>query len=72
MKTIKGFFVGAVIAGVVCFGLGYNYGRGAPMLSNPFQTYTLGDKLRQKADQAGEQIKRSADEAKETLKKSLD
>lgn len=72
MKTIKGFFFGAVIAGIVCFALGYNYGRGAPLLTNPFNDYTLRDQLRQKADEAGEQIKRSADEAKDTLKKALD
>lgn len=72
MKSIKGFIVGAVIAGAVCFALGYNYGRGAPLLTNPFESYTLGDEVRRGAERAGETLKQGVDKAADSVKKALE
>ncbi|MBA1147064.1 hypothetical protein H0Z60_08315 [Ectothiorhodospiraceae bacterium WFHF3C12] len=72
MKTIKGFIVGAVIVGAVGFALGYNHGRGAPLLTNPFTEYTLSDQVRESADHAGEKLKEGVDKATESVKKALE
>lgn len=72
MKTIKGFIVGAIIGGAVCFALGYNYGRGAPLLTNPFQEYTLADEVKQGAEKAGEKLKEGVDKAADSVKKALE
>jgi hypothetical protein len=63
MKTIKGFILGGVIVGVIGFALGYNYGRGAPLLTNPFDKYTLKERLNDTAAQIAEEAKQRLDEA---------
>jgi hypothetical protein len=42
-SLILGLLIGAAAGGT----LGYNHGRGAPLLSNPFEPYTLADRLRE-------------------------
>lgn len=72
MKTIKGFIVGAIIGGAVCFALGYNYGRGAPLLTNPFAEYTIGDRLREGAERAGEKVKEGVDKTTDSVQDALE
>ena len=42
-SLVLGLLIGAAAGGA----LGYNHGRGAPLLSNPFTEYSLADRLRE-------------------------
>ena len=58
-SLILGLLIGAAIGGA----LGYNHGRGAALLSNPFKTYTLGDRLRDGTGNVLEGVRREIHEA---------
>lgn len=47
----KALLVGLVLGSLVAFLLGMNYGRGDPLLSNPFADRSLSGKVKQKADE---------------------
>jgi hypothetical protein len=53
---MKKFIIGLLVGAVVSFPFGINYGRGAPMLSNPFAA-----KLEQAKDKI-EQVKEAVQE----------
>jgi hypothetical protein len=54
---IKLFTIGLVIGAVVTAPLAYNLGRGAPLLSNPFEERTLGTVVKEKAKNIAEEVK---------------
>ncbi len=62
MSGTKGFIFGAVIAGAVGFGLGYNEGRGAPLLTNPFDDYEFAERLRDSASEIEEEVRERLDD----------
>ena len=51
---LKSFFVGLVIGGLIAFFLGMNFGRGAPLLSNPFAQRDLAGTIKGKAGEIAE------------------
>ncbi|OGI62929.1 MAG: hypothetical protein A2W18_15805 [Candidatus Muproteobacteria bacterium RBG_16_60_9] len=51
---LKIFFVGLIIGGVIAFLLGMNYGRGAPLLSNPFAKRDISSTIKEKAGEIAE------------------
>jgi len=54
---IKLFTIGLVIGVVVTAPLAYNLGRGAPLLSNPFEERTLGTVVKEKAKNIANDVK---------------
>lgn len=54
---IKLFTTGLVIGTVVTAPLAYNLGRGAPLLSNPFEERTLGTVVKEKAKNIADDVK---------------
>jgi len=51
---LKSFFVGLVIGGLIAFFLGMNFGRGAPLLSNPFAARQVSAAIKDKAGEIAE------------------
>lgn len=51
---LKTFIAGLVLGALVAFFLGMNYGRGAPLISNPFAPRDLADKIKDKAGEIAE------------------
>lgn len=66
MRFIKGFLVGGILVGGLAFGAGYNHGRGAPIVSNPFGEQTLAERVQEAKDEGaevGEEIEDFIDQA---------
>jgi gas vesicle protein len=49
-STLKPFLFGLIIGAIVASWPVYNYGRGAPLYSNPFEKRTLGTIVKEKAE----------------------
>jgi hypothetical protein len=60
---LKSFVVGLIIGGVVAFLLGMNYGRGAPLLSNPFAKRDISGTIKEKAGEIAEGAREKLHEA---------
>ncbi|HYW02667.1 MAG TPA: hypothetical protein VFA86_01880 [Gammaproteobacteria bacterium] len=67
-KILRGWFVGLILGAAIGFVLGYNHGRGAAWLSNPFQPRTLD----QRAHDAGQKALDSARQGVDKLDRKLD
>jgi hypothetical protein len=63
MRFIKGFIVGGLIIGGLAFAAGYNYGRGAPIVSNPFGEPTLGEQVQEMGEETRDATQRLLDKA---------
>lgn len=61
--ALKSFFVGLIVGGLVAFFLGMNFGKGAPLLSNPFAERTVTSVLKDKAGQIAEGAREKLHEA---------
>ena len=46
-KTLKTFFLGLLLGILVAFPLGMNFGRGDPMLSNPFAQRDIKQRVKE-------------------------
>ena len=64
-RLIKGLMLGLIIGALAGGWVGFNKGRNAPLLSNPFKEYTLADDIK---NNAGALYK----DTKESLRKSLE
>lgn len=71
MKFLNGFLIGVVLAGAAGFALGYNHGRGAPLLMNPFEEYTLSDKLEKDVNAFVRELEKNASEMGEDIKQRI-
>ena len=60
---IKSFVVGIVLGALIAFLLGMNYGRGDPLLSNPFAKRDLATTLKGKAGEIAEGAREKIHEA---------
>ncbi len=60
---LKSFIVGLIIGGAVAFLLGINYGRGVPLLSNPFAKRDLSTQIKEKAGEIAEGAREKLHEA---------
>jgi gas vesicle protein len=60
---VKSFIVGLVIGALLAFVLGMNYGRGDPLLSNPFRQRDLGATLKNKAEHLADEAREKIHEA---------
>lgn len=63
LSTIKKLLLGIFIGALVGFPLGINYGREAPLLSNPLAKPTLGDRVKAAADNVVEDTRRAIHDA---------
>lgn len=57
MNALKKFLLGLVVGIVVAFPLGINFGRGAPLLSNPFAKPEIQKKVKAQAETLVEDTK---------------
>lgn len=75
MKSIKTFVFALVLGALIAFPLGINFGRGAPLLSNPFAQRDVKDKMmdtvKEGAEKAIEGAKEKIHEATEPARKKL-
>jgi len=62
-KKIQIFIYGMIIGAIIAFPLGINYGKGAPLLSNPFAKHDMKTKVKSEAKEILEQTKKSIHEA---------
>lgn len=60
---LKSFVAGIVIGALIAFFLGMNYGRGAPLLSNPFAQRDLAGTIKHKAGEIAEGAREKIHEA---------
>lgn len=60
---LKSFLVGLILGGVIAFLLGMNYGRGVPLLSNPFAHRNLAETIKDKAEHLAEGAREKIHEA---------
>ena len=64
MKKAKIFIFALILGGLIAFPLGINFGRDAPLLSNPFKQRSVQDKMM-------DTVKESAEKALEGAKEKL-
>lgn len=62
-KKIQIFIYGMIIGAIIAFPLGINYGKGAPLLSNPFAKRDMKTKVKTEAKEILEKTKKSIHEA---------
>lgn len=57
MLAIRAFLIGIASGAFVATPLAYNYGRGAPLLSSPFEQRTVGTIVKEKAKNIADDLK---------------
>ena len=65
MKKLRALIIGLIVGGALGFGAGYNYGRGAPIVSNPFKERTLATQAQEKANEIVDGVKKKIHDATE-------
>jgi hypothetical protein len=68
-EKIKLFLTGLILGGIIAFPLGINFGKGAPLLSNPFEKRDIKTKVKDKAKVILEEAKESIHEATKPAEK---
>ena len=71
MKTIKPVLAGMVIGLLIGMALGFNLGRDKPLLSNPFEHETVGERIKRLGGQTLEQGGRALEKTGEALQDKL-
>jgi gas vesicle protein len=66
---IKLFLSGLLIGAIIAFPLGINFGKDAPLLSNPFEKRDIKTKVKDKAKVMLEEAKESIHEATKPVEK---
>ncbi|TDJ62063.1 MAG: hypothetical protein E2O37_11590 [Proteobacteria bacterium] len=69
MKNAKIFIFALILGALIAFPLGINFGRDAPLLSNPFKQRSIQDKL---IDTVTESAEKALEGAKEKLHKATE
>lgn len=73
MKQSKTVLISIAIGLAIGFGLGFNYGRDKPLLSNPFEIESIGDRAKRLSVEAlkesGKALEKSGQELQDKLKK---
>lgn len=72
MKFSVSFFSGAILGAAVAGSVGYNYGRGAPLLTNPLEAYTLTDRTHEALDAMLDKAHRRIKELERNLDNTLE
>lgn len=62
-EKLRALLTGLVIGVVIAFPLGMNYGRGAPLLSNPFASQDVKSKVKSSAQKLLKDTKESIHDA---------
>ncbi len=68
MNALKKFLLGLVVGIVVAFPLGINFGRGAPLLSNPFAKPEIQKKVKAQAENLVEDTKSAIHDATKPMR----
>ncbi len=69
MKKAKIFIFALILGALIAFPLGINFGRDAPLLSNPFKQRSVQDKM---IDTVKESAEKALEGAKEKLHKATE
>jgi len=69
VKTAKIFIFALILGALIAFPLGINFGRDAPLLSNPFKQRSVQDKM---IDTVKESAEKALESAKEKLHKATE
>ena len=69
MKAAKIFIFALILGALIAFPLGINFGRDAPLLSNPFKQRSVQDKM---IDTVKESAEKALESAKEKLHKATE
>ncbi len=69
MKKAKIFIFALILGALIAFPLGINFGRDAPLLSNPFKQRSVQDKM---IDTVKESAEKALESAKEKLHKATE
>jgi hypothetical protein len=69
VKTAKIFIFALILGALIAFPLGINFGRDAPLLSNPFKQRSVQDKM---IDTVKESAEKAVESAKEKLHKATE
>lgn len=68
MKNLKTFLVGAIVGALLGAWLGYNKGRGADLLSSPFQERSVTEKIKSSVGEGVEKAGKSIEKLGEDIK----
>lgn len=60
---VKSFIYGLIIGAILAFWAGSNYGRGAPLWSNPFAQRNISGEIKEKAGEIAEGAREKLHEA---------
>lgn len=63
MKTFTGIVIGLLLGLMIGFAGGYNQGRGAPLLTNPFEPYNAGTEIQREVEKLVDDARRAIHEA---------
>lgn len=69
VDKLKILVLGIVIGAIVAFPLGINFGRGEPLLSNPFEKHEVKEQMKERVTETGKEI---VEEAREKLHKATE
>lgn len=65
MKTFNGIIIGLLLGLMIGFAAGYNHGRGAPLLTNPFEPYNATSKIERQVEELVDEARRAIHDATE-------
>jgi hypothetical protein len=69
LENLKYLIIGIVVGLIIAFPLGINFGRGEPLLSNPFKDQEVKEAVKKRASETGKEI---VEEARETIHKATE
>jgi hypothetical protein len=73
MKQLKTILIGIAIGLAIGMALGFNMGRDKPLLSNPFEHETLGERIKRLSgetlEQGGKALEKTGESLQDKLKK---
>lgn len=69
MKSLKTLLLGVIIGAAIAFPLGVNFGKGAPLFSNPFEKRSIKEKVKEKVGEITESAREKIHDATKPLRK---
>lgn len=70
--TLKRIFIGFILGAIIAFPLGMNFGRDAPLFSNPFAAVDIKYSVKAKADDIIENTREAIHDATRPAEKGIE